>query len=404
MRTKERVHTTASSGFTLVEIIVSFAILAIVSVSLIAAVAGLSGVLQRDAQMRADNSVIEGEIASSADPSQSEAGIALPLGSYTLPGTSDTYSIGIGTYTVLNAGAGATPDVVELDGDRYHAATYSIVKTGYYEIEVWGASGGGNGYGAGAGNGGGGGYATGIVRLERGTVLYLHAGGEGQTKTLGGTNNGGGAGGYNGGGQGGWFDSVVYVNGGGGGASDVRIDSDSLVARVIVAGGGGGAGGGSTQDNIFDLGGAGGGSVGADGQALFAHYGGSGGSQSSGGMAAADQGDALADDGTFGTGGSCLVEGRTGGGGGGGWYGGGGGSFGGGGGGSGWAFTEAAYNAWSDSSERDSYLLTSAHWLLDTRLVSGNAPMPDPRNNGASMSGMRGNGYVRVSWVGVIHE
>lgn len=382
-------------GFTLVEIIVSFAILAIVSVSVLSAVMGMAGVQQRDSQVRSDGSTVERSIASDADPSTTQEGLGLPLGRYEISSSAETHSSGIGAYTVLNPGDIPPPEDFILDGDVSKTAPYTILKTGYYLLEVWGASGGGNGSGAGLNNGGRGGYASGIVKLEKGEELFLYAGGQGGMQM-----NGGGAGGANGGGTGGRYTSATAVVGGGGGASDIRINTNSNYARVIVAAGGGGAGSNSWQDNMNDIGGAAGGALGSEGKPLSSNYTGKGGTQSAGGATASDRGDFVNGPGIFAQGGSCSHTDKTGGGGGGGWYGGGAGSYCGGGGGSSWVFTQATYAAWTNSANKPGYLLTSTHWLQKAQIIAGSTAMPNPRNNNISAVGMSGNGYVRVSWHG----
>ena len=122
---------------------------------------------------------------------------------------------------------------------------YKTSATGYYYIEMAGAS-GGNGWTSAGGNGyctgGRGAKTSGYVYLEKDTKLYFYIGGQGKNGASGTTNQ---AGGYNGGGaagNGGSDDSA----GGGGGATDVRLtggawnDASSLISRIMVASGGGG--------------------------------------------------------------------------------------------------------------------------------------------------------------------
>lgn len=109
------------------------------------------------------------------------------------------------------------------------AQTFNVPvgKSGWYKIELWGASGASNGNVS----GGRGSYTSGIIYLEENTYLYFYIGGMGNGST----------GGLNGGGNG---------NGtgkGGGGATDVRLlngpqdDYSSLKSRIMVAAGGSGA-------------------------------------------------------------------------------------------------------------------------------------------------------------------
>lgn len=401
----------ALKGFTLLEVIVSFAILALVAVSLYAAIMGVMGVQERTNQMRVDSSAVESNIASGKEPTESIDDRKLPLGNYTLDSASNTYAEGLGAYTILGVGSTLDPQNDYFDGNdggRESAKEYEVLKTGYYRLEVWGASGGGNGFEAGLTRGGLGGYATGIVKLKKNDTLYMHAGGVGSSKVSGGVDTGGGRGGENGGGQGGWYSQANAITGGGGGASDVRVNSDSLNARVIVAGGGGGAGCNNWPNNIRNDGGAGGGLAGNPGQSSAGEIG-LGGTQGAGGSTASSNGgDKANGPGTFGQGGSALVprigKVSTAGGGGGGWYGGGAGGFEGGGGGAGWIFTEAHYMAWTDTALKNVYLLDSSYWLHDASLTAGGNYMPDPRNNDALMPGMRGHGYVRITWIGTSLE
>ena len=62
---------------------------------------------------------------------------------------------------------------------------YIVPVTGQYRLEVWGAQGGN----ASLTNGGKGGYSTGIVTLEKGTILYIYVG-EQPSNSLGGFNGG----------------------------------------------------------------------------------------------------------------------------------------------------------------------------------------------------------------------
>jgi len=398
-------------GFTLVEIIVSFTILAIVSASLIVAVTGMLGIQQRDNQARDDASSVEAAIATgTGTPSSGE--LSLALGGNIISGSVDTYSQGISSYTVLDPGMGPAPATIILDGRVSNYQETVIVKTGYYKIEVWGASGGGNGLGPGLGYGGRGGYAVGIVELTEGDELFLTAGRQGDTRRLvEGAAGGSGGGGAFDGGHAGWrtMSGFIFGNGGGGGSSDVRIGENSVYARLIVAGGGGGAGtSGFGEDNAGDRGGAGGGTNGINGSSPASTHG-LGGAQSNGG-ATGNSGDAVNGPGSFGLGGSVMIADRTGGGGGGGWYGGGAGSWSGGGGGSGWVLTKTAYINWMNNSDRNLYKLVdtgsgeSDYWMTHTSLVAGSTSMPNPRAGDTPMTGMTGNGYVRITWVGVSVE
>ena len=177
--------------------------------------------------------------------------------------------------------------------------TYIAKSTGYYNLEVWGAQGGN--YNT-TYVGGLGGYSKGIVKLEKGTTLYVCVGGQPQTVT---TSKTAVPGGFNGGGNG--FNRATpgtdTYGQAGGGATDIRIGQNSLYARVIVAGGGSGS-------NNRTSGYAGGGTSGVTGQLGYA------GTQTSAGTG-----------GSFGQGGSATTSGSNyrygASGGGGGFYGGG---------------------------------------------------------------------------------
>ena len=123
--------------------------------------------------------------------------------------------------------------------------TYVIDKSGYYQIETWGASGGcslnnGNtscddiGYGA---------YSTGILKLNKEDTLYINIGGAGANGEIGKNSLGG----YNGGGLGTWDNQDDESAGGGGGATHIALSSGLLSSfeqklddLLIVSGGGGG--------------------------------------------------------------------------------------------------------------------------------------------------------------------
>jgi len=110
--------------------------------------------------------------------------------------------------------------------------TFIAPVTGYYKIELWGASGGGTSAGKGA-------YTKGEITLNQGTPLYLYVGENGETDQHVVFNNGNQSRlrSYN--------DKAGYMYAGGG-ATDVRItsgewdDFNSLKTRIMVAAGGGG--------------------------------------------------------------------------------------------------------------------------------------------------------------------
>lgn len=112
---------------------------------------------------------------------------------------------------------------------------YQIPESGWYKIELWGASGGDATSETGELVAGGkGAYTSGITYFEQGEMLYFYIGGT--TSTSEGGANGGGTGGSD-------------TGKGGGGATDVRTVSgawdlkESLQTRMMIAAGGGGADG-----------------------------------------------------------------------------------------------------------------------------------------------------------------
>ena len=270
-----------------------------------------------------------------------------------------------------------TGDVLECP---YSGAAREItVPPGRYKLECWGAQGG---YRSTEANGGRGGYSAGTMALEKETVLFLYAGGAGNTQTPGSSSGTKIPGGFNGGGS-----RARYT--GGGGASDVRIGQDSLYARVIVAGGG------ASDGAAGKAGGYGGGE---SGQTRTDNYGsgGGGGTQTAGG--AGGSGNA----GSFGQGGEGLYRSSGyGGAGGGGWYGG-GGSYPdgsgdddrGGGGGSGFV--------WTGASAPGGYLLTQAHYLTDASTKAGNESFTSPA--GGAETGHGGSGHVRITAIEVYRQ
>ena len=166
---------------------------------------------------------------------------------------------------------------------------------------------------------------------------------------------------FNGGGQPGGFASVAQTAEAGGGGTDLRIGTDSLMARVIVAGGAGGTG------RFDSYGGAGGGETGGihGPNGYGTNYG-------PGKQDSAGSGDIVSISGGFGYGGNGSIE-RTGygGAGGGGWYGGSGtypdsrnDDDHGGDGGSGYVLT-------SESFKPNGYILGEEYYLTDTVLTTG---------------------------------
>lgn len=261
---------------------------------------------------------------------------------------------------------------------------------GTYQLEVWGAMGG---YRSDITYAGKGGYAKGTLRLTaKETMIYLLAGGKGGVST---TNAGAVVtGGFNGGGY-------RYGYPGGGGASDVRIGSNSYLARVIVAGGGGSCG----ATNKYGL--YGGGTQGGAATESYGSYG-YGGTQTGFTTTVTPLTSIPTTNsssnypGGFGFGGFGVNSSSGyGGAGGGGWYGGCGSvpdSSGdddrGGGGGSGFVL-----DASTIGNAPAGYLLNSSYYLSDTSLIAGNAAIVLP--NGSSATGVSDNGYVRITIIDI---
>lgn len=292
-----------------------------------------------------------------------------------------TYNIATGTVDPKKLKAG---DIINCP---YSGSAKSIaLPEGTYILEVWGARGG---YRSDVTYAGKGGYAKGTLTLTaKSTTLYLLAGGAGGNST---SNTGNVvAGGFNGGGY-------RYGFPGGGGASDVRVNSNSYLARVIVAGGGGSCG----ATNKYGL--YGGGTQGGAATESYGSYG-YGGTQtgfttSATALTSIPTTNSSSNwPGGFGFGGFGVYQSNGyAGAGGGGWYGGCGSvpdSSGdddrGGGGGSGFVLTSSTIG-----SVPSGYLLNSSYYLTNTSLIAGNASIVLP--SGASSVGVNDNGYVRIT-------
>lgn len=296
----------------------------------------------------------------------------------------------------------ATTDYVLDKPFEYQNSTqqFNVIVSGYYKMRVWGAQGG---YRTTEGNSGRGGYAEGTVYLNAGDVIYVHTGGAG-----GNGSSGCGsticAGGYNGGGY-------RYKYYGGGGGTDIRINSDSLLARVIVAGGGG-SDGATGKKGMYGGGTTGGSST--ESYSSVGNYGGKGGTQTYSGYSASYtvttqattglNSNTLANYGGgfgFGGGGVYLSSGY-GGAGGGGWYGGSGNvpdgsgdDARGGGGGSGYIYTSS-----TASNYPSGCLLNSSYYLTSATLKAGNESITSP--TGATETGHAGNGYAYLTYIGKV--
>src|SRR5574344_684435 len=138
--------------------------------------------------------------------------------------------------------------------------TFTASKSGYYELEIWGAQGGCDSscqnYG---------GFSTGIISLNESDKIYINVGGTGlftstQSKAI--------AGGYNGGGN-----SMGQNASGssGGGATSIALKSGTLkdltvnnISSILIVSGGGG-GNIKNDANYLRIGGSGGGYIGSGG-------------------------------------------------------------------------------------------------------------------------------------------
>ena len=242
-----------------------------------------------------------------------------------------------------------------------------------YLLEAWGAQGGRGG--------GRGGYSYGTIYLEKGTQLYLCAGGSGDN------------GGFNGGG--------TSRAGYGGGASDIRLGQNSLYSRILIAGGGGGHG---SDGCAYGAVGGGINGGGKNGQGSCGTNAG-GGTQTSGGTYGIT-GSAKGNNGKFaqGAAGPNSGGGYYGGGGGGGFYGGGSGATAGwssgGGGGSGFIYNEESYalvtDPFSDEFSGGKWLVSKDYLLEDAHTFSGSEKFTTTDHQSTEL-GHPGNGYVKVS-------
>lgn len=292
------------------------------------------------------------------------------------------------TTTVINPKSLRRGDIINCP---YSGSVKSItLPVGTYQLEVWGAMGG---YRSNILYAGKGGYAKGTLNLTaKQTVLYLLAGGAGGVST---TNTGVPvAGGFNGGGY-------RYGFPGGGGASDVRINSNSYLARVIVAGGGGSCG----AANKYGL--YGGGTQGGAATESYGSYG-YGGTQTGFTTTVTPltsiptTSSSSNYPGGFGFGGFGIYRSSGyAGAGGGGWYGGcgsypngSGDDDRGGGGGSGFIL-----NASTIANVPAGYLLNSSYYLTNTSLLAGNTSFILP--NGTTATGVSDNGYVRITIIDI---
>ena len=264
---------------------------------------------------------------------------------------------------------------------------FTAQATGRYKLETWGAQGGSYNdiY-----HGGYGGYSNGIIKLVKGSNLYINIGGSGLY--VGPTAKG--TGGYNGGG------SILFTHSDsnekratGGGATHIATISGLLTTfennkdkLLIVSGGGGAAQVNSAILNVaYGIGGSGGGISGTNGigKAQTTSCNAPGGNQES-----SLAGNCGSSAGSFGKGGEYEINGNSSGGGGG--YYGGSSSARGAGGGSGYIGNNLLYNKimycynCEESTEES------------TKTISTTCTSETPTENCSK----QGNGYARITYLG----
>lgn len=291
---------------------------------------------------------------------------------------------------------------------------FTVPTDGYYEIELWGASGGSNEKTV-ENTSGRGAYTKGTIYLNKGENIYIYVGGK-VTNTKDANGYYDTEGGYNGGGPG---------ESAGGGATDIRLtsgnwnDFNSLKSRIMVAAGGGGGvykstyagtqrGDGGTLNGIdanFSVTTYG---YGYSGHGATQTAGGKPGEKFSGGV---DPTETSSMTGKFGIGGySTTANGRytyASSGGGGGYYGGGhgnhpGNSWSGAGGGSSFISGYYGCDAIAESSTESKIVHTgkpihySGKIFYNAIMIDGAGSMPS-YDGSTKMTGNAGNGYAKIS-------
>jgi len=261
--------------------------------------------------------------------------------------------------------------------------SYTVPRTGYYYIEMAGASGG---YISTTYHNGQGAKTSGYIFLEKGETLYFYVGGKGtSTKTA----NASISGGYNGGGDAKNESSSGSTATSGGGATDVRLvggewdSASSLISRIMVAAGGAGS---NNTTTYIGYGGFGGFLFGETGTSNQGEYYGTGGTQISGGTNVRGTPSL---NGSFGIGGGGSVFTNAGSGGGG-YYGGasGDGYRSGGGGGSSYISGYAGVNSIEESTtitHTNQTLHYSGKYFIGGKMLAGQN---------------EGNGYAKITYVG----
>ena len=319
--------------------------------------------------------------------------------------------------------------------------TFTALKTGYYYVQLWGASGGYMSFDQSA-QAGLGSYTAGRIELTKGTKLYVYVGGSGGKYYYNATGWTGlstyySTGGWNGGGDG-TYNSTSNWGNGGGGATDIRTvstdslsswnESGSLKSRIMVAAGGSGV----QYSSSYHYGTAGGGLVGYNGRntnSLTIYTNASeGGTQISGGKGtyranANNTATYSGNDGGFGYGGTGAYYQSSGGGGG--WYGGGGGGYSDskgyitGAGGSSYisghngcigvnssgtplkstASSKADSYSWTNFIFTNTEMIDGRGYSWTTTVSSSSTGMPNYSGSG-TMTGNLGNGYARITYLG----
>ena len=196
------------------------------------------------------------------------AGLLFSIGG--TAGATNSACVTTGSYT-------ACQTFLEIGSDQSFTVPTGVTAL---HAELWGAGGGGpnpNGYWAYQAGGGGGGYTTADIAVSPGEVFNIVVGQGGQMNSDSSTYGGGGAGGFSG--------YAPAVGGSGGGMSAIFHATTPL----LIAGGGGGASPGAEGANLTVAGG-GGGTQGGNG--TYTDVSGQGGTQSTGGAAAVNPGNA----------------------------------------------------------------------------------------------------------------
>lgn len=300
-----------------------------------------------------------------------------------------------------NSGNVSSRQIVEFISKEYvfdytgGEQTFTVPKTGYYKLEVWGAQGGTvTSY-----RGGYGGYSSGAVALKKGDKLYVNVGGAGQGGAVS-TNY---TGGYNGGGATNGTGADHYHASGGGATHIAKVSGQlasigvsKLDQVLIVAGGGGGAYIHNAGTGYASIGGSGGGYIGTAATTSGSNgKQGLGGSQTAGGRYTSSTETTSTIFGSFGKGGTPSASWGSAGGGG---YYGGGASYGstssngnsGGGGGSGYIgnslLTDKVMYCYSCTASTDA----------DTKTISTTNVSATATSNYAKS----GNGYAIIKYLG----